>query len=389
MRLVANFIRELLNSQVIPQMHYDSTRLVDAWVIDAKNWLRYASDVPALTPLEAFEGIEHLGRLTRISPALLTESGGESVLHKIRDIYLGKHKEMLLDRALTAPEIDAWIPQAEKLDRMILTTWESTFELGCVLLEDMDAFDLMMWWAEESSIITPVQSEWNGHDLRRIQNHINDCAAWLAIHAECFLECEAQVRAIADAIRDDIETADSTSLLVLSSGKYIALLVAFERIAVQERLSGKHPVPVPTVLDKEFWRSGIPREALMAASTDDVPTATDDARRSAVPVTHPVFTDTSRRFQATLHLPRLLKTNGRTSFNVTFQSPGKNEDLNELLGVLVSLGGSQSPIEIKSGGTDAAYGLAELVAEDVTQANEDLALSVAGVPWLLMMENQP
>ena len=233
---IADELMELVNSPHVERLEFDSGRLVDSWVLEAESWLLYSDNVLQFTALEAFEGIEHLGRLTRTKPTMLAESEGEDALKRIGAIYTGEHAAHLLKLAFQAPSPTAGLEQVKEMDQILLTSWDDVSECAANLLEDHDALEFLLWWAGESGLVTPEyihEGVWEGFNLGKFQEECSQFSASIADNPEAFLLCEAQVRSIATTVREDLATVDR-----LCSGMgtriYLSLLFEFERTSIED-----------------------------------------------------------------------------------------------------------------------------------------------------------
>lgn len=390
MNTIKSNINELLSLPELPPYDIDPARLVDAWVLQAEQWLLYCGTATDLTRLEAFEGIEHLGRLTRTCPDMLRDSAGDAVLERFQQIFSTADGENLWKLALQAPAPEAWLEQAEEIDQRLMSSWDDIGPSAAGLIEDLDALGFLQWWAEAAPFALANPCDPSMRVSLEFQGQINSCESWLAEHCETFLSCEAQVRAMASTIRDDLEDVDGTGLLALSALKYVTLLAEFERIAVQEVKEGVRVVggvlaragmPIPIgVLRKQFWTNEFATSSVLAFGEEE-----PDAPMREFP-----FCDPERRFKAVMLLPNARRPGGTTKFRVVIKVLATGVDtktaiaeLSELSGAKVRLGGSESDIQLDGLDTENPRGEGQLVAEDVPKCPEDdLTFQVNGKIWL-------
>ena len=128
-------------------MKIDVSGLVESWVSEAEDWMLAYAGPGELTAREAFEGIECLGRLARCDASLMQEANGNEAFTQLKYLITNERTKQFAESAITFPNLDAWMRQAQEVLEEQLDFPETTKHL----LLDLDAADFLYWFIESYS----------------------------------------------------------------------------------------------------------------------------------------------------------------------------------------------------------------------------------------------
>lgn len=357
-----------LDRPVPEGMQVDASGLVECWVAAAADWLSAWAGDADVSPREAFEGIEHLGRLRRCKSSLIHQAAGTEVLQRLTQALERESPGRLLALALEYPDVGGWLRQAQE-------AWDENSESLPVarrLLEDIDSLDFLTWYGElvhAKVSRTPDQTAWPA-----MQELLARCHAWLERQAVFFVIAEPYIRAVAKTIPEDLQIDEPTGCLALSAAKYIRLLDECEQAWVDflgppaSALARRQPALGGLRLDYQ-----LPERAYAAGAA--VP--------HAGPSVACVWRDPAGRYRARLYLPSAVVPGEVTLLEMLFGTGvGFFDPAVELVGAEVRLGNATSVMHQRPQG-DAVAVLAEFPLNAVTfGVGSTVRLSVQGEFWL-------
>lgn len=355
---------EFLDRPVPSGLTIDVDGLVESWIADAEDWMTAYAGMESLTSVEAFEGIEFLGRLKRIRTSLLTQNGGMIVIEKLEAI-LCDNAARFIEFASDVPNMNAWLEQATE-------AWDADSEdegLAEILLSDLDSVEYLLWFAESHSIFVE-----DNRSLLAIETGLNECVIWVEDHREFFIMVEAYIRAVAIAISDDLNGVDPSARLALSSVKYATLLDTIE-----DAWEDTTHVPSLAFLEKStpFGSSlrhyqGIPELAFAAGASESF----------TVPREPMKWRDPQGQLEATAYLPQHLLPSGQTPIELLLGTgPNMSQPATDLVGASVQLGGAKGIVKLGNVG-ELPLTVARLMFEMIATSDQSLVeLFVNGVKW--------
>ncbi len=388
--------------------HWDE-RIISGWVLDAREWLQNHASEAVLLPKQAFDGIVSLCQLHRSRPDVVHSLGAA-------DDVLGLEMRLINDAsgetaalALSHPDVFGWKRLSEKLESMILDSWESTVPTGISLVRWLDSLDCLRWFVDQHDIRPEEWSESVQQQWASLCEQMDECSSWIIDNAECFFETEFYLERICHTFRGDLDSPeiDRSGSFAITVLRHISLLARMRELNAEEDQqetairrpmvsdlkvetsatdSAKvHPQrSLPFYTRKSFWKSGIPFAAAAAASAGVTSPSPPVAQFA-----HPVLP----QLRASVVLPNELSTNGETWFRLSIRSEDLAESamLKQLLALHdcdIRLGGASARLKQTGGDSDPNV-IAEMVFEDVWKTDSDhIRLSVNGVDWIpLEIEN--
>jgi len=355
----------LYDRPVPDEVYVDADGLIDAWVMDAEDWLMAYAGLARLTPREAFEGIEGLMRLIRCRPEICQCEDVASVRRQLEDTIAGADARSFAESALTFPALDGWRQQAE-------AAWHSDSdddtELMEQLLADLDALDGLIWFAH-GHIPDPEMHP----ELQQVTSQWTLLHQWFHKHLVMFAAAEGYVRAVGKTLAEEISDDDG-GWLTMSCWKYASLLDELERgwrdaVGPPSLAWIKNVRPLGR---KQIDWKGIPQLA-HAAGAD----VAHEAPRRKIR-----WVDSTGEREAIIYIPTHRNPDGKTPLKVMF---GTGEGFAfppiELIGKTLRLGNGEAKI-VAQGEDDDLLVLAELNFEAVTHdLAGDVELQVDGQAW--------
>lgn len=320
----------LFQREVPDGMHVDPRGLVESWIAIAEDWLMAYEGIDQLSPREAFEGIEHLGRLTRCRKDLIEQELGQDVIQRLRAILFDPRATTAFCSAIEFPDLDGWIEQ-------LTEAWESDSEdldLVRQLIEDLDACDFLLWYWD---LVSPGKAEQTSV-LDAFEDRLVQCHLRLDRHAALFPIGEPYIRAAALTIPENIDSSDDpTGRLTESAAKYIRLLDACEEAWKIFELPS-----VAGILENQ------PRYGTMKIDYHvPVLSSAAAAQEAFIPSRRPLkWISPNSQTQALLLLPNAVLPGRDTLVDLLFGAgEGFSQPPTALLGASVQLGGAVSSIE--------------------------------------------
>lgn len=360
-----NASTSLFDRPVPDGVYVDTDGLVDAWVMEAEDWLMAYAGPSQLAPREAFEGIESLMRLTRCRPEVCQRADVALVRQRLEDAIAGVEAQRFAESALKFPDLDGWRRQAE-------AAWQSDVdddsELMELMLADLDSLDGLIWFAH-NHIPEP-----EGHpELQQVTSQWTLLHQWFHNHLVMFAAAEGYVRAVGKTLSDEIREDDG-GWLTMSSWKYASLLDEIER-GWRDALGAPSLAWLKDIRPlgrKRIDWQGIPRLASAAGA--------EIARRA--PLRRIRWVDPAGEREAITYLPDHRNPEGKSPLKVMF---GTGEGFafppTELVGKIVRLGNAEATI-VSQGADDDLLVMAELDFEEVTRnLAGDVELQVDGQGW--------
>jgi hypothetical protein len=321
---------KLFQREVPEGMHVDPKGLVESWIAIAEDWMMAYEGIDQLAPQEAFEGIEHLGRLTRCRNDLIEQASGQDVIQRLQTILFDPRATTAFCSAIEFPDLDGWIEQ-------LTEAWENDLEdidLVRQLIEDLDASDFLLWyWDSVSPEKAERSSVFDAFEDRLVQCHLR-----LDRHATLFPIGEPYIRAAALTIPENIDSSDDpTGRLTESAAKYIRLLDACEEAWKNFEL------PSATGIIKNQPRYG----TLKIDYHVPVLSSAAAAQEAFIPSRRPLkWISPDSQTQALLMLPSAVLPGNDTQFDLLFgEGEGFSQPPAALLGATVQLGRAVSVIE--------------------------------------------
>jgi hypothetical protein len=346
-------------------MVVDALGLVESWVCAAEDWLAAWDGAEYLSPSDAFEGVEHLGRLSRCRCSLLEEAAGSGVLSSLKHFFdADQHKESVM-RATEFPDVDGWLAQA----RQAWDAYSDSLDLARQLLEDIDSLDFLTWYVEYRQFDIDAAESWVA-----IQKNLTQCHLWLDRHAVFFVIAEPYIRAVAKTIPEDLRIDEPTGLLALSAAKYIRLLDECEW--AQEDFAR------PATL--EILRDQVPLGGVrLDYNIREMAHAAGAPQQLFVPTAPCLWRDPTGRYQAMLFLPEAVVPGGDAELEILFGTgDGFFEPALELAGAALQLGNAIGTVERRTqGGAELVFAKIPLHAVTSTEV-PTVNLVVNGERWL-------
>ena len=344
----------------------DPVGLVDSWHAAAEDWLLAFQAADALSAQEAFEGIEHWGRLMRCQDALIDQVQGRQTRDRLSNILLDPDHRTAFLTAVRFPDLVAWREQARR-------AWEAEEEdlsLARQLLEDLDAADFVAWYLE----LTQPPAAPSPPEFTAFEQQLDQCHLWLDAHAMLFVIGEPYIRAAALTIPEEPTADDPTGRLLLSTVKYMRLLDECE--------TARQWMQPPT--DLEFLAN---QPALGAMKLDyQVPQLAHAAGAQApfVAPSKPLcWFDPLRQYQALLFLPPFVTPGQDTTVELLFATgPNFSQPAESLVGAQVRLGGAQALIEAAARADDERMVFCLLSLAKITATvDTTISLWIDDQPW--------
>jgi len=356
---------KLFDRPIPENMHVDPTGLVDSWIASAEDWLLAFEDTEQVSPQEAFEGIEHWGRLMRCRSQLIDHAQGQEVLQQLQAILLSPADRNAFLAALTFPDLEAWRAQAQ-------AAWDAEEEdlpLARRLIEDLDAADFVLWYCERTS--SPEDSP--SAEMTEFEHKLNQCHLWLDRHAMLFVIGEPYIRAAALTIPEETQSDDPTGRLLLSAVKYIRLLDECER-------AWKWMEPTE---DIEFLVKQLPLGTLKLDYHVPELSHAAGAQATFVAPSEPLkWYDPQRQTQALLFLPAYAMPGRATQVEILF---GTGDDFAQpaesLVGATVRLGAAQSSIVTETSDDVRTVYASLSLAQITSLSGETISLWVDELEW--------
>ena len=198
-------------------------------LVEVDDWLSHLQDVLDTGPEtadEAFDLLALWAKLRRVRPELIEQLDGLDALSQV-DVLLAEQGTHLAGQALTVPHPQGWLEETQALQQAFeeVGPAEDRSELAERLLNDLDDAQLVLYAARRREI----------QDLD-LESDLDDCAQWLAEHAELFLPAAVQIQAVGMAMRPDL--ADFDYGLAVTALKYLDILRAAE--LAEEELALAH-----------------------------------------------------------------------------------------------------------------------------------------------------
>jgi len=356
----------------------DVDGLIEAWLMQAEDWLVAYDGPDALTDREAFEGIECLARLSRMRPELRGREGVRTTIEKLT-AALQPLASDVVRRAVRYPDLVGWRAQVEEA----WTAADDDPELAETLISDLDAADWVPWFATQHA-----KSSVSSDPFHRYLEELGSCHDLFHQHVVMFCAAEAFVRAVGKTLAEEFDSDDG-GWLTSSNWKYLHLLneldVDIESISEETRrlvlgLAADSPNPVVRLPDgpqkmgpqEAVWRVHELAPSLGAAIPEL--RALESGFR---------WRDPTGSFEAEVTWPIKLEAEGDKTLELMFGTGEKYTMAAEALaGQEVRLGNAVGFIEI-SGEGDIWKASAVVTYGEVTKGlNGELGLSVAGTPWI-------
>ncbi len=376
----------------------DSEGLVDAWVMEAEDWLLAYAGIEELTPREAFEGIESLARLTRCREGIRQRDDVAAVLTQLQGILSGTDAVTFAEAALSFPDLDGWQQQAAE-------AWEAeddsddNEELTEQLLTDLDAAEALIWIAHDH-----LEEPDSHTDLQALVEGWKSIQQWLKGNGKryrpllLFSAAEGYIRAVGKTLADP-PREDHNGWLSLSGWKYAELLdevdwfwrdasatPSLDRLLRHGELQ-KSIDPPPPFEDSPVVTLST-RPSLREVWDVDILSATAAATKEASTLEGPTqrWIDPTGTFEASCGFPTYRQPNGDTRFEILFgQGHGFALPAIDMVGHSVSFGNATSEIRaetIASQAGDETKVFVELAWETViADGDGDLVLKVDGEEW--------
>jgi len=205
--------QSLYDRQLPEHVAIDVDGLVDAWVMDAEDWLVAYDGPEALTDREAFEGIEFVARLCRCRSEIHNRQDIKPVLESMLAV-LQPIATDVIQLAISYPDLFGWraeVEEAWKLDH-------DTPEVAETLLADLDAADWIAWFATEYADPLVI-----GEILDRYLEQVGECHDLFAKKIVMFCAAEAYIRAVGKTLVEH-PYRDESGWLSSSAWKYLRLL---------------------------------------------------------------------------------------------------------------------------------------------------------------------
>lgn len=355
----------LLARAVPEELALDPEGLVACWLSDAEDWLFAYQDLAALTPREAFEGIECLGRLTRCNESFVTNLNGTEILKALNALLTGESADQFARQAISFPDLDAWLAQAKKI-------WENaaeTAEIVEVLIADLDAADFLCWY---TAMHAPETYETSAY--QQYSDQLSICQSWAQTHGVMFAIAEPTIRAQALTIPEDMDFEDPTGYLALSALKYVWMLDEIEQVWNDSLMT-----PDLNFLDK-VPPLGSQVGDYRVMELPAVAGAEDESAQSIEPF---IWYSPDKRFQATLFKPNRRLASGRTLIELDIGTGDDYADAAaDLIGNSIQLGNAKGHVvEKKQNGLSRTF--AEMVLEEINNVNgHQINLVVDSKKWI-------
>ena len=388
--------------------HWDE-RIISGWVLDAREWLQNHASETVLLPKQAFDGIVSFCQLHRSRPEVVRSLGAADDVLGLEMRLINEASGETAALALSHPDVFGWKRLSEKLESMILDSWESTVPTGISLVRWLNSLDCLRWFVDQHDIRPEEWSESVQQQWVSLCEQMDECSSWTIDNAECFFETEFYLERICHTFRGDLDSPeiDRSGSFAITVLRHISLLARMRELNAEEDQqetairrpmvsdlkvetpatdSAKvHPQrSLPFYTRKSFWKSGIPFAAAAAASAGVTSPSPPVARYA-----HPALS----QLRASVVLPNELSINGETWFRLSIRSEVRSElavltELQTLHDRDVHLGGASAPLKRSGGDSDLSV-IAEMVFEDVWKTESDeIRLSVNGVDWIpLEIEN--
>jgi hypothetical protein len=381
--------------------HWDE-RIINGWVLDAREWLQNQASEPVLLPKQAFDGIVSLCQLHRSRPEVVRSLGAADDVLGLEMRLINEASGDTAALALSHPDVFGWKRLSEKLESMILDSWESTVPTGISLVRWLDSLDCLRWFVDQHDIRPEEWSESVQQQWASLCEQMDECSSWIIDNADCFFETEFYLERICHTFRGDLDSPeiDRSGSFAITVLRHISLLARMRELNAEEDQqetairrpmvsdlkvetsatdSAKvHPQrSLPFYTRKSFWKSGIPFAAAAAASA-----GVTSPSPPVVQFSHPVLS----QLKASLVLPNELSIRGETQFRMSVRAEGPADSalltqLRALDGQETRVGGASARLELKENGSDLRV-VADLIFEDVWKTESDeIQCSILGVIW--------
>ncbi len=356
---------DLLARSVPEELVLDPEGLVACWISDAEDWLFAYQDLSALTPREAFEGIECLGRLTRCHDSLVTNHNGMEVLNDLNALLTGESAEQFAMQAVSFPDLNAWLAQAKQI-------WDEATETADtveVLIADLDAADFLCWY---TAMHAP--EVYDGSSFQQFSAQLSICQSWAQNHGVMFAIAEPTIRAQALTIPEEMNFNDPTGYLALSALKFVWMLDEIEQVWTDSLTT-----PDLNFLEKVPPLGSRVRDYQVTESPA-IAGAEDEATQSIEPF---IWYSPDQTFQATLFKPNRRLASGHTVLELEI---GTGQDFADaattLVGKPIQLGSAAGHVaEEKQNGQSRTF--AEIVLEEISNVDgHQIHLLVDSKPWI-------
>lgn len=186
---------------------------LEAWVSETRELLD-ATDAVQPEP-RCFYLIANYGRIRRLRTELLDEQDLKQVKREL-ERHLGTQSEEWTNLALQVPNPPAWLSDVKVFDEAIEESDNllTQAETACNLIEDLDAVDLVCWFART-----------RGLGSKSLEQELEQCHFRLALQPGTFLPASVYVQAVGQLLRPDLPDFDRE--LARTAQKFIVLLDEF------------------------------------------------------------------------------------------------------------------------------------------------------------------
>ena len=172
-----------------------SQQFVDDLVLDCLERLELTLAEDQRQPDVAYDLIAKTRRLERVRPEIITRLDPNGILKRASD-RLSQGWRVLLDAALTVPQPEGWLRDAEEmagtgqglLDTVDLAAWERQ------LIDDFDDAQLLASLCEEKAI-----------EHAELSRKLQSCRQWIETHDYEFLDAGLYVQALGHAMRPGLD----------------------------------------------------------------------------------------------------------------------------------------------------------------------------------------
>lgn len=202
---------------------------LEAWVSETRDLLD-ATDAVQPEP-RCFNLIANYGRFRRLRTELLNEQDLKQVKRELEG-YLSTQSEEWTNLALQVPNPLAWLSDVEAYEQNDDQPENPLVdsEIACNLIEDLDAVDLVCWFART-----------RGLGSEPLEQELEQCHFRLAMQPGTFLPASVYVQAVGQLLRPDLPDFDRE--LALTARKFIVLLDSFLASERDIALVDQPPLP--------------------------------------------------------------------------------------------------------------------------------------------------
>jgi hypothetical protein len=215
--------------------HWDK-RIISGWVMDARDWLQDSTSEAVLLPKQAFDGIVSLCHLYRSHPEVIHSLNATDDIRNLEMRLINEAAGETAALALSHSDGFGWERLSEKLESMILDSWESTASTGISLLEWLDSLECLRWFVDQHDIRPEKWTESCQQQWASLCEQMDECSSWMIDNAECFFETEFYLERICHTFRGDLESPkiDPSGSFAITVLRYISLLARMRELHAEE-----------------------------------------------------------------------------------------------------------------------------------------------------------